>query len=209
MSSEQMDRRKAIGAIGVASAAMALGCAGESPTSPTSTTGATTTTGAAATSTNATCGVTPTETIGPYPSLVDLFRSDIREGKNGTLLTLTVRVVNANAACAVVPNANVEIWHVDAAGNYSQYGTQTAQTYLRGIRDHKHRWRSDVHDDLSRLVPGPRDAHSSRSDDRWSVEEGYTDGVSRERQQFGPRNRRVLIEGQQPDVEHLRRDLCG
>jgi len=33
--------------------------------------------------------VTPTETIGPYPSLTDLFRSDIREGKSGTLLTLT------------------------------------------------------------------------------------------------------------------------
>ena len=30
--------------------------------------------------------------------------------------------------------ANVEIWHVDAAGNYSQYGTQAAQTYLRGIQ---------------------------------------------------------------------------
>ena len=30
--------------------------------------------------------------------------------------------------------ANVEIWHVDAAGNYSQYGTQTAATFLRGIQ---------------------------------------------------------------------------
>ena len=78
--------------------------------------------------------MTPTETIGPYPSLADLFRSDIREGKSGTLLTLTVKVVNANSSCAAVPNANVEIWHVDAAGNYSQYGTQTTQTYLRGIQ---------------------------------------------------------------------------
>ena len=33
-----------------------------------------------------------------------------------------------------MPGANVEIWHVDAAGNYSQYGTQTTQTYLRGIQ---------------------------------------------------------------------------
>ena len=30
--------------------------------------------------------------------------------------------------------ANVEIWQCDAAGNYSQYGSQTAQTYLRGIQ---------------------------------------------------------------------------
>ena len=86
------------------------------------------------TSTNATCAVTPTETIGPYPSLVDLFRSDIREGKSGTLLALTIRVVNVNSGCAAVPNANVEIWHVDAAGDYSQYGTQRTQTFLRGIQ---------------------------------------------------------------------------
>ena len=43
-------------------------------------------------------------------------------------------MVNAGAACAAVPGANVEIWHVDAAGNYSQYGSQAAQTYLRGIQ---------------------------------------------------------------------------
>lgn len=127
MSGKKMGRREAIGAIGVGSAAMALGCGAESPTSPSST-------GTPQTSANATCAVTPTETIGPFPSLVDLFRSDIREGKSGTVVTLTVRVVNASAACAVVPNANVEIWHVDAAGNYSQYGSQTGQTYLRGIQ---------------------------------------------------------------------------
>ena len=85
-------------------------------------------------STNAACAVTPTETIGPYPSLVDLFRSDIRENKSGTVLTLTVKVVNVNASCAAVSGANVEIWQCDAAGNYSEYGTQTAQTYLRGIQ---------------------------------------------------------------------------
>ena len=121
---------KLIGAMGTAAgAAVAFGC-GSSPTSPTTTTTTTTTT----TGTNAACAVTPTETVGPYPSLTDLFRSDIREGKSGTLLTLTVKVVNVNSSCAAVPNANVEIWHVDAAGNYSQYGTQTTQTYLRGIQ---------------------------------------------------------------------------
>ena len=123
-----LTRREALGAVGAAGAAFAFGC-GDSPTSPSSTATTTTTT-----STNATCAVTPTETIGPYPSLVDLFRSDIREGKSGTLLALTIRVVNANSGCAAVPNANVEIWHVDAAGDYSQYGTQTTQTYLRGIQ---------------------------------------------------------------------------
>ena len=84
--------------------------------------------------TNSACAVTPTETIGPYPSLIDLFRSDIREGKSGTPLALTVKVVNANNGCSAVANANVEIWQCDATGNYSQYGSQTGQTYLRGIQ---------------------------------------------------------------------------
>jgi protocatechuate 3,4-dioxygenase beta subunit len=126
--SRLLTRREALGAVGAAGAALAFGC-GDTPTSPTAGTTTTTTT-----STNATCAVTPTETAGPFPSLTDLFRSDIREGKNGTLLTLTIRVVNAASGCAAVPNANVEIWHVDAAGNYSQYGTQTTQTFLRGIQ---------------------------------------------------------------------------
>ena len=130
MKNKAMRRREAMGVLGAASAAaIAYGCGGSSssPTSP-----ATTTT--TATGTNSACAVTPTETIGPYPSLTDLFRSDIREGKTGTVLTLTIRVVNVNGSCAPVSNANVEIWHVDAAGNYSQYGTQTTQTYLRGIQ---------------------------------------------------------------------------
>ena len=128
MSLKKVGRREALGVMGAAGAALAFGCGG-SPTSP-DTSSSTTTTG----STNATCAVTPTETAGPYPSLTDLFRSDIRDGKTGTLLTLTVTVVNVNAACAVVANANVEIWHCDSTGNYSEYGTQSAQTYLRGIQ---------------------------------------------------------------------------
>ncbi len=128
MSSKRIGRREALAIMGAASAAAAFGC-GDSPTSPTSTSTASSTT-----STNAACSVTPTETVGPYPSLTDLFRSDIRENKQGTVLTLTIKVVNTSASCAAVPNANVEIWHVDAAGNYSQYGTQTTQTYLRGIQ---------------------------------------------------------------------------
>ena len=130
MSNRKVGRREALGVMGAAGAALAFGCGG-SPTAPdTSTSTSTTTTG----STNAACAVTPTETAGPYPSLTDIFRSDIRDGKTGTLLTLTVKVVNVTAACAAVANANVEVWHCDSAGNYSEYGTQTAQTYLRGIQ---------------------------------------------------------------------------
>jgi len=129
MKTRQVGRREAMAVMGAAGAAVALGC-GDSPASPSSTTTTTT----PATSTNAACAVTPTETIGPYPSLTDLFRSDVREGKQGTQLNLTIKVVNVASGCSPVANANVEIWHVDATGNYSQYGTQTTQTYLRGIQ---------------------------------------------------------------------------
>jgi len=65
---------------GAAGAALTLGCGGDSPTSPTTTGGGATAGGAA----NAACAVTPSETAGPFPSLTDLIRSDIREGKSGT-----------------------------------------------------------------------------------------------------------------------------
>ncbi len=129
MDSKQIGRREAMAMLGAAGAAFTLGCAGEAVTSP-----STTTTPAPTTGTSSACAVTPSETIGPYPSLTDLIRSDIREGKSGTTLTLTITVVNTNASCSPVSGANVEIWQCDAAGNYSQYGTQTAQTYLRGIQ---------------------------------------------------------------------------
>jgi protocatechuate 3,4-dioxygenase beta subunit len=66
--------------------------------------------------------------------LTDFFRSDIRDGRVGTLLTLTLKVVNAGNGCAAVSGADVEIWHCDVTGNYSQYGAQAGQTFLRGIQ---------------------------------------------------------------------------
>jgi protocatechuate 3,4-dioxygenase beta subunit len=33
-----------------------------------------------------------------------------------------------------MPGVNVEIWHVDAAGVYSEYGSGTGRTFLRGIQ---------------------------------------------------------------------------
>jgi len=126
--SPQLDRREVISLLGFASAALAFGCGSDvagSPTSPEATTSV---------SPNASCAVTPTETIGPYPSHESLIRSDIREGRSGTPLTLTITVVSSSNNCGPVGGASVGIWQCDATGNYSEYGTQTAQTYLRGIQ---------------------------------------------------------------------------
>ena len=130
MERNQIGRREAIAMLGAAGAALMAGCGDATPASPTTTTGGTATGG----NTAAACAVTPTETVGPYPSLSDFIRSDIREGKSGTALTLTITGVDANNNCAPVEQAQVEIWQCDATGNYSQYGSQAAQTFLRGIQ---------------------------------------------------------------------------
>lgn len=133
MKDRRIGRREALGVLGAAAgAAIAAGCGGDSMTG--SSDGGGTTPGSGTASTNGSCAVTPSETAGPFPSLTDMFRSDIREGKAGTVLALTVKVVNASSACSPVAGANVEIWHVDAAGDYSQYGTQSRATFLRGIQ---------------------------------------------------------------------------
>jgi protocatechuate 3,4-dioxygenase beta subunit len=139
MSSKKMPRRAAVlrlaGAASAAAAAWA--CGGESPTSPSTSTTATGTTGSTSTgtvSTNGQCATTPNETAGPFPSTVSIVRSDIRENRQGVPLNLAIKVVNVNNGCAAVSGANVEIWHCDVAGNYSEYGSQSTQTYLRGIQ---------------------------------------------------------------------------
>ena len=130
MKSKRVNRREALTYLGAAGAALAVGCGGDSPTAASAATGG----DSATTSTNAACATTPNETAGPFPSVTDMFRSDIRENKPGTALVLTISVVNVSNACAPVSGASVEIWQCDATGNYSQYGTQAGQTYLRGIQ---------------------------------------------------------------------------
>jgi len=61
-------------------------------------------------------------------------RSDIREGKAGLPLTLVITVVNTHNACAPIAGAAVDIWQCDVEGNYSEYGSERSQTYLRGVQ---------------------------------------------------------------------------
>jgi len=80
------------------------------------------------------CVLTPELTEGPYYIAGEKVRRDIREGHPGTLLTLHLRVLNA-ASCAPIKGAAVDIWHADAAGNYSSFGSDTSsRTFMRGIQ---------------------------------------------------------------------------
>ena len=136
-----VSRRKALGMLGIAGAALSAACGSSSPTSPTTTTTTATTPSTPTTptptppiGTTGTCAVSPNETIGPYPSLADFVRSDIRETKQGLPVTLTIAVVNTNSSCAPIAGAVVDIWQCDADGNYSQYGSERNLTYLRGLQ---------------------------------------------------------------------------
>ena len=66
------------------------------------------------------CVMTPEQTEGPYYIDTDLMRSDITEGKPGTPLRLDLTVLNA-ASCQPLSQATVEVWHCDAAGDYSGF----------------------------------------------------------------------------------------
>ena len=62
------------------------------------------------------------------------FAATSREGHPGTLLTLRLRVLNAST-CTPIKGAAVDIWHADAAGNYSGFGAgASSRTFLRGIQ---------------------------------------------------------------------------
>lgn len=77
-----------------------------------------------------TCLLTPEVTEGPYWVENKLTRRNITEGKAGLPLVIRFTVVNAKT-CKAIRNADVEIWHCDALGNYSAVNGATSR-YLRG-----------------------------------------------------------------------------
>ena len=92
------------------------------------------------------CVAQPRQTEGPYFVDEHLKRSDIRldpsTGRTtaGALfdLRLVVSQVTATGACAPLPGAQVDIWHCDAAGVYSDVQDRsfdtTGQKFLRGYQ---------------------------------------------------------------------------
>ena len=80
------------------------------------------------------CVLTPELTEGPYYIAGEKVRRDITEGKPGTRLMLHLVVVNV-ATCKPVKGAAVDVWHADAAGDYSGFSDDTSsRTYMRGVQ---------------------------------------------------------------------------
>ena len=80
------------------------------------------------------CAVTNSETAGPFPtkSPTTLVTKNIVSDRTGTALTVQITVRNVKNNCAVLKDAIVDIWHCDAEGAYSEYGSLTSAHFLRG-----------------------------------------------------------------------------
>ena len=156
-----MTRREVLGLFCIAGAALVVGCDGDDGESPTATStqasaptaGATRqATGAAATATapsgatTPACVVVPELTQGPYFVDEMLERSDIRSDPSdntvseGDQLDITVNVsqIGGDGSCAALSGAQVDVWHCDALGVYSDVSEMgfdtTGQKFLRGYQ---------------------------------------------------------------------------
>lgn len=146
-----LDRRTALRLIGsLFGTALVAGCGGGggssasslTGTGTTTTTGSTTTTG---TTTGTTGTVTPEGEIGPYfadDSATGFNRRNILSNLDGTNtqtgipLTLKLYVYDSENSFAAVAGAQVDIWHCNAQGVYSDESSEgtSGQTWLRGYQ---------------------------------------------------------------------------
>lgn len=77
-----------------------------------------------------TCVLTPEQLQGPFYVAGEPSRSDVTEGRAGVPLRLRLRVRDA-VTCRRIRDATVEIWHTDAAGDYSAVNGAST-TFMRG-----------------------------------------------------------------------------
>jgi protocatechuate 3,4-dioxygenase beta subunit len=87
------------------------------------------------------CTPTASETEGPFPtkSPANYVIHEITSDRTGNGLTVSLTIQNYNNGCLPLQDAMVDIWHCDAAGNYSEYGgggmqqaNYTSVHFLRG-----------------------------------------------------------------------------
>jgi protocatechuate 3,4-dioxygenase beta subunit len=87
------------------------------------------------------CEVSPRETRGPFPnrSPAELMRANIVADRQGIALLINLKIQSQGDSCQPLSGAQVDIWHCDAQGYYSEYGNHPLQpkdftqvSFLRG-----------------------------------------------------------------------------
>jgi len=145
---ETISRREALGVLGAIGLSTWLGvegCGGSGSSSasggptPTPTPGANPT--PSPTPAQLSCVVTPAKTEGPFFVDEGLERSDLTTGTtraavlDGLPLRLEIGVFEvAGEACSPLEGAQVDLWHTDAAGVYSDVENAVGETFLRGFQ---------------------------------------------------------------------------
>ena len=83
----------------------------------------------------------------------------MRGGQPGIPLTLTLSVFDHDADCAPVTGAQVDIWHANASGVYSDESANgtSGQDLAPRLPDHGRERLGHLHHDLPRVVPGAGD----------------------------------------------------
>src|SRR5262245_5129606 len=78
--------------------------------------------------------LTPEQTEGPYSIAGEKLRRNIADGHAGVPMQLRTFVVDATT-CRPIKSAAVDVWHADAAGVYSGFGTgASSRTFMRGVQ---------------------------------------------------------------------------
>jgi protocatechuate 3,4-dioxygenase beta subunit len=144
---QDISRRSVLGALVGSGAALAFGCGSSSTSKATSGAGGAGGAGGSGTTstTTGTCAVTPEGEIGPYfadDSATGFNRSNIvanidgTEPQTGIPLTLSVTVLDSEKDCAAYVGAQIDIWHCNAAGVYSDQASESTSTksWLRGYQ---------------------------------------------------------------------------
>jgi len=129
-----------LGACGGSSDDSANGSSGSSGSSSSSSSGS-----SSSLSSGSSCTATPEGEIGPYfadDSDSGFNRSNIlanldgTETQTGVPLTLNVTIIDTENSCAALEGAQVDIWHCNASGVYSDIASEntSTQTWLRGYQ---------------------------------------------------------------------------
>jgi protocatechuate 3,4-dioxygenase beta subunit len=168
---KELSRRGLLAVLAGSGAALALGCGssaangtggtGGGGAAGTGSAGGGTTTSTSTGTGTASCEVTPEGEIGPYfadDSAAGFNRSDILSNLDGTstqtgvLLTLLVTVVDTEKGCAPVEGAQIDIWHCNASGVYSDISSESTSSdqWLRGYQLTD----ADGHVTFKTIIPG-------------------------------------------------------
>lgn len=133
-SRKEISRREALAILSAVGVGSLVGCGTGSSTSAETSGGSTG---------DAACVLTPELTVGPYFVDERLNRSDLTTNTtdtnvtNGAPLALSVYIMEyGSSACTPLAGAQVDVWHADAAGVYSDESMENTvgQSFLRGYQ---------------------------------------------------------------------------